>query len=85
MKSGFSINKECVTDKWKRLAFSLVYEGVMREGVILKVDTNKDVINLCNKAHGEYNKELEQLRELQTAGEKGSKKKGASYLKSKKQ
>lgn len=57
----------------------------MREGVILKVDTNKDIINLCNKAHGEYNKELEQLRELQTAGEKGSKKKGASYLKSKKQ
>ena len=85
LKSGFSINKECITDEWKRLAFSLVYEGVMTKGVILKVDTNKDVINLCNKAHGKYNKELEQLRGLQTAKEKGSKKKGASYLKSKKQ
>ena len=52
------------------VAQRFAYEGIMKEGGVLKVDVNKTMIDYVRRSHGEYTAALEKEKSRKTEGEK---------------
>ena len=65
VESGFSANEEIVVENMSEgslVAQRLVFDDVMNEGGISKVDVNRNKLKFVNNAHSEYVKQLEKQR-----------------------
>ena len=73
VESGFSINKDIEKDNLKEetlIAHRVVFDGVLNEGGISKVEITKDMMKEVDNSRKRYHQWLDVERERQTAGEK---------------
>ena len=73
VEAGFSINESLLQENTKNalvVAQRIAYEGVMKEGGVLKVEINKEMLDYDCHSNGEYKAALEKGRLCQTEGEK---------------
>ena len=55
-EGGFSINKSMLQENMKNasvVAQRITYEGIMKEGDVLKIDVNKEMIEYVHRSNGE--------------------------------
>ena len=73
IESGFSIDEDLLNENMKQepiFAQRVVYDGVMHEGVILKVSGNKKIMTEVRQSRSRYQLAVEQKKKNQTEKEK---------------
>ena len=72
-EAGFSISESILQENMKNalvVVQRITYEGIMKDGGVLKIDINKKMIEYVCRSNGEYKAVLEKERSPQTEHEK---------------